>query len=152
MLAWCAPRLIRLLSEQGLPGSGRLADREPCGTGPLCIFTLIASKCHMYLEHCINNNPKQQEEDYTSYRELRSKWENSQQNSRTKCLASWGLKAKQTRGVGGSSGHEPPLCTAHLPGAAQRAATPGLAGARHPSPVLVGDSKVLGISGAGASS
>lgn len=51
----------------------------------------------MYLEHCINNNPKQQEEDYTSYRELRSKWENSQRNSRTKCLASWGLKSKQTR-------------------------------------------------------
>lgn len=48
-------------SGRGLPGNGRLADWERGGTGPLCIFTLIASLCHMYLERGRNNNPKQQE-------------------------------------------------------------------------------------------
>lgn len=55
------PRVTRSPSERGLPGNGRLADWEPCGTGSLCVFTLIASMCHMYLERCRNNNPKQQE-------------------------------------------------------------------------------------------
>lgn len=115
MLVLCEPRVTRLLSEKGLPGSGRLADREPCGTGPLYIFTLIASMCHMYLEHCINNNPKQQEEDHTSYRELRGKWENCQRSSRTERSAFPGAQGQGDARDG--AGMCLSLCTSHLLGA-----------------------------------
>lgn len=118
----CEPHVTRLLSTRGLPGSGRLADREPWGTGPLYVFTLIASMCHMYPERCINNNPKQQEEDHTSYGELRGKWENCQQNSRTECSAfPGGSRPRRRRDPAGT---RLSLRAARLPGAVSQGVAP----------------------------
>lgn len=115
-------------SGRGLPGNGRLADWERGGTGPLCIFTLIASLCHMYLERGRNNNPKQQEGRLRFRGGAPCEWEQRQRDA--------GAQRSGLRGSGPSAGQGP--------GWGAQAHT-----ARNRSPLSVGDNTVQEFGGRG---